>query len=135
MSKFVSYGLATALAVTMLTSFTQPAQAQYRFESEEIALVFCAYVRDNDTVRLQNKMRELRIRMRDVYTSIRCNGASLIQFALQRNAHDVGSFIARSVTLDDLREVGDYEWAAERGLLETEIGQTLRERLARQSNP
>ncbi|WP_157980877.1 DUF3718 domain-containing protein [Pseudidiomarina homiensis] len=116
------------MAITMLTAPAQPAYAQYRFASEEIALVFCAYVRDNDTSRLQNKMRELRIRMRDVYSSIRCNGASLIQFALKTNSHDVGSFIVRSVPLNDLRDAGDYEWALENGYGDTVIGQALSDR-------
>lgn len=132
MFKFVSYGLATAMAVTMLTAPTQTAKAQYRFASEEIALVFCAYVRDNDTTRLQNKMRELRIRMRDVYKSIRCNGASLVQFALKTNAQDVGSFIVRSVTPEDLRDASDHQWTIENGYIETPIGKALDERLAPQ---
>lgn len=134
MLKIVSYGLASAMAVSMLTAPVHSAPMQYRFPSEEIALVFCAYVRDNDTTRLQNKMRELRIRMRDVYTNIRCNGASLVQFALKTNSQDVGSFIVRSVTLNDLREVNDYEWAVQQGYADTVIGTALQERFAAQNN-
>ena len=130
MLKIVSYGLATAMVVSMLTLPANSAPVQYRFASEDIALVFCAYVRDNDTMRLQNKMRELRIRMRDVYTNIRCNGASLVQFALKTDSQDVGSFIVRSVTLKDLREAGDFEWASSEGYTNTAIGQALKERIA-----
>lgn len=119
------------MAFSLLTASVKPAHAQYRFASEEIALVFCAYVRDNDTTRLQNKMRELRIRMRDVYTSIRCNGASLVQFALKTNAQDIGSFIVRSVNMNSLNELGDYEWAQTNGYSDTVIGKALSERFAR----
>ncbi|WP_198678716.1 DUF3718 domain-containing protein [Pseudidiomarina insulisalsae] len=113
---------------------TQTAHAQYRFETEEIALVFCAYARDNETQRLQYKLRELRIRMRDVYSSIRCNGASLIQFAMKSNSQDIGSFIARSVTLEGLRTMDDYRWARENGYLDTEIGETLKFRFENDLN-
>lgn len=124
------YGLATPLMLVMMLLMSSSTSASQRlFKSNEIALVFCAYVRDDDTARLQHKLRDLRVRMRDMYTSIRCNNASLIQFALRNNSHNVGSFIARSVSIDALQEMGDYQWAREQELLMTETGLILANRI------
>lgn len=128
MLKSITSWLAATTAAIVLTPLIQPASAQSFIESEEVALVFCSYVRDNDTVRLQRKLRDLRIRLRDVYSHLRCNNATLIQFAVKNNANDIGTFIARSVSLDDIREVGDLEWMRESNLLETPIGETLASR-------
>lgn len=130
MRKILAYGIATPLALVLMV-LLQPAQSatQRYAKSERIALVFCSYVRDDDTVRLQHKLRDLRVRMRDMYTSIRCNNASLIQFALANDSHNIGSFIARSVPIDALQEMGDYQWAHERELLTTETGVILANRV------
>ncbi|MDN7124383.1 DUF3718 domain-containing protein [Pseudidiomarina sp. 1APP75-32.1] len=128
MFKSITSWLAATSAAMVLMPLSLPASAQSYLESEEVALVFCAYVRDNHTVRLQRKLRDMRIRLRDVYSNIRCNDATLIQFAVKNDAHDIGSFIARSVHIDDIRQVGDFEWMRERNLLETPIGEILARR-------
>ncbi|MGQ4276584.1 DUF3718 domain-containing protein [Pseudidiomarina sp. E22-M8] len=128
MLKTVTSWLTATIAATVLIPLMQPVAAQSYFESEEVALIFCSYVRDNDTVRLQRKLRDLRIRLRDVYSHIRCNNATLIQFAVKSNANDIGSFIARSVSADDIQATGDYKWLHEHDLMQTPIGQILARR-------
>ncbi|CAB0151085.1 hypothetical protein PSI9734_01500 [Pseudidiomarina piscicola] len=125
MLKTVTTWLAIIATATVFLPLLQPAKAQSIFESDEVALVFCAYVRDNQTQRLQRKLRDLRIRLRDIYSHIRCNNATLIQFAVKNRANDIGRFIARSVNLNDLKEVGDYQWMHEQNLLDSPIGETI----------
>lgn len=125
MLKTVTSWLAATSAVFVLIPLMQPVAAQSYVESEEVALIFCSYVRDNHTVRLQRKLRDLRIRLRDVYAHIRCNDATLIQFAVKNNANDIGSFIARSVSADVIEKAGDYRWLREQNLLQTPIGEAL----------
>lgn len=83
MLKMVTSWLAASTATLVLIPLMQPVAAQSYVESEEIALIFCSYVRDNQTARLQRKLRDLRMRLRDVYSQIRCNDATLIQFAVK----------------------------------------------------
>lgn len=125
MLKMVTSWLAASTATLVLIPLMQPVAAQSYVESEEIALIFCSYVRDNQTARLQRKLRDLRMRLRDVYSQIRCNDATLIQFAVKNNADDIGSFIARSVSADVIEKAGDYRWLREQDLMQTPIGEAL----------
>ncbi|MDX1705286.1 DUF3718 domain-containing protein [Pseudidiomarina sp.] len=106
-----------------------PARAQALSGTDELALVFCTYVRDNDSNRLRSKLRAERMRMRDIYSSVRCNDSSLIQFALRHKSYEIGRYIAASVEAEDLLASGDYEWARQHQLLDNPIGQVLRSRL------
>lgn len=130
MKRFIATGLATFMATAMLIPSSHALTAKNVFQSSDLALLFCTYVRNNDTLRLQHKLRDLRMRLRDVYPQVRCNGASLVQFAMQSNSNDIGTFIARSVNPKDMLEVGDLEFAKQRDLLQTSIGQTLQQRLS-----
>lgn len=125
MLKMVTSWLAASTATLVLIPLMQPVAAQSYVESEEIALIFCSYVRDNQTARLQRKLRDLRMRLRDVYSQIRCNDATLIQFAVKNNADDIGSFIARSVSADVIEKAYDYRWLREQDLMQTPIGEAL----------
>ena len=129
MKRFIATWLAAATTAAMLTPSTHALTAKNAFESSDLALLFCTYVRNNDTLRLQHKLRDLRMRLRDVYPQVRCNGASLIQFAMQNNSNDIGAFIVRSVNPSDMQEMGDMEWAEQRDMLQSTIGQTLQQRL------
>lgn len=109
-----------------------PSQAQQlgvQNVSADTALAICSYVRTNDTRALKQKLQYERKRLRDIYTSVRCNNLSLIQFALQHNAHDVGRFLAISANPDSIMQAGDMEWAKSHNLLNTPTGNLLRERM------
>lgn len=118
------------LALAMMGSLSLPvaAQSSYQSSSDELALLFCGYVRANDAANFRNKLRELRLRLRDIYTGVRCNQSSMIQFAAQNNAIDVGRFIAHSVLIQDLNEAGDLHWLDQVGI-EHPIAAALHQRI------
>lgn len=119
--------LVIAFALTGLLNTPAVAQTSFRSYGDELALLFCSYVRANDSTAFRNKLRELRLRIRDIYPRIRCNGESMIQFAAHSQSHDIGRFIAHSVLIEDLNDVGDLSWVKQ---LEHDhpISQALRER-------
>ncbi|HET8816989.1 MAG TPA: DUF3718 domain-containing protein [Pseudidiomarina sp.] len=98
--------------------------------SADTALAICSYVRTNDSRALKQKLQHERKRLRDIYISVRCNNLSLIQFALQHSAHDIGRFLALSANPESIEKAGDIEWATSNNHLNTPTGHLLSERMA-----
>ncbi len=116
------------IAMTLVIVPNQvPAQTFAR--PTEITLALCTMARDNSTRELQKKLLELRVRLRDIYSGIRCNQLSLIQFALSYEATDMAYYLATYVNVDDLVASGDIEWLRQRQLMDTPVGQVLQQRL------
>lgn len=100
--------MSTALLLTSGAVGAQPALATF---GDDVALLFCSQVRHNNSQDFRNKLREYRLRIRDIYPRIRCNGESMIQFAHHSGSAEIGRFIANSVLIRDLYDVGDVTWA------------------------
>lgn len=116
------------LSVSLLM-VPQQAPAQAFARSTEITLAICTMARDNSTRELQKKLRELRVRLRDIYAGIRCNQYSLIQFAMTYNSTDIAYYLASYANIDDLIASGDIEWLRQHDMLDTQVGQILQKRL------
>lgn len=102
--------LAVIFISSVLVCYSAASQAQSRSDSDDLALLFCSYVQANDSTGFRNTLRNLRLRLRDIYPRIRCNNHSMIQFAAISNSYDIGRFIAHSVLVDDLHRSGDIAW-------------------------
>ncbi|MGM0525254.1 MAG: DUF3718 domain-containing protein [Pseudomonadota bacterium] len=113
--------LIAAVAATGIT-FSKSAEAN------ELALSLCTYVQGDDTMRMRKKLRDSRVRIRDVYSGIQCNGQSLLQFAMSNGSTDVGTFMVGRLSVDDLKASGDYEWAQSNGHGDSEIASAIKER-------
>ncbi len=95
----------------------------------QLALLFCSYVRANDSIAFRNKLRDFRLRIRNIYSSIRCNDKTMIQFAAASEAYEIGSMIATRVPSRDLRTTGDAQWAAQKPHSTNPIVHIIQERL------
>ena len=100
--------MSMALLMTSGAAVAQPVMATF---GDDVALLFCSQVRHNDANEFRNKLREYRLRIRDIYPRVRCNGETMIQFAQRNGSIEIGRFIAHSVLIDDLHELGDALWA------------------------
>jgi len=117
--------LISAVAASLVLGgvvLSKPAQAN------ELALSMCTYVQGDDTMRMRKKLRDSRVRIRDVYTGVQCNGQSLLQFAMVNGSNDIGEFIVRSLAPADLQGSGDYEWAQSNGHDGSPIAAAIKER-------
>ncbi len=77
--------LATLVAASSLTA--TPAQA------DNLTLRVCEYVQANDKSRLRSFLKQNKLKMRNIYTGLECNGSSLLVFAAKSKALEVGEFI------------------------------------------
>ncbi len=101
------------LSCVLIGVFNSPASAQVSMNSfgDDLALLFCSHVLTNDSNAFRNKLREHRLRIRDIYPRIRCNGQTMIQFAEQHGSTEIGLLIVHSVLHADLHQAGDLSWA------------------------
>jgi hypothetical protein len=71
-------------------------------ETDQLVANICDYVKSDDKNRLRKKMKETRVKLRNVYSGISCDGSSLLRTAYNSNANDVGEFIAKRLPSSDL---------------------------------
>ncbi|MEC4727267.1 DUF3718 domain-containing protein [Shewanella sp. D64] len=87
----------TIAAVIALSSYTLPAHAEYPLASS-----ICQYVQTNDKNRLRKKLKETRIKIRNIYADISCNGYSLLRFAFKSGSDEIGTYIAKRLPVSKL---------------------------------
>ncbi|WP_110013601.1 MULTISPECIES: DUF3718 domain-containing protein [Idiomarina] len=116
--------LGTMMAAVAATGVTFSKSA----EANELALSLCTYVQGDDTMRMRKKLRDARVRVRDIYTGIQCNGQSLLQFAMSNGSQDIGEFIVGRLSVDELKASGDYEWAQSNGHGSSAIAVAIKDR-------
>lgn len=97
-------------------------------EANELALSLCTYVQGDDTMRMRKKLRDARVRVRDIYSGIQCNGQSLLQFAMSNGSQDIGEFIVGRLSVDELKDSGDYSWAQSNGHGSSAIAVAIKDR-------
>ncbi len=116
--------LGTMMAAVAATGVTFSKSA----EANELALSLCTYVQGDDTMRMRKKLRDARVRVRDIYSGIQCNGQSLLQFAMSNGSQDIGEFIVGRLSVDELKASGDYEWAQSSGHGSSAIAVAIKDR-------
>lgn len=101
------------LSCVLIGALSSPAAAQTSMNlfGDDLALLFCSHVLSNDSNAFRNKLRGHRLRIRDIYPRIRCNGDTMIQFAERHGSLEIGRLIAHSVLHADLEQAGDLNWA------------------------
>ncbi|MDC8830740.1 DUF3718 domain-containing protein [Alteromonas gilva] len=91
-------------AITALTAVSGTAYANV----EEALANICTIVSADDKGELRKKMRSVesdyRLKLRDYYTGISCNGQSLIRTAIENNAVEVGTLLVKKMPSRDLSE-------------------------------
>lgn len=77
--------LSTLVAGTYMTA--APVQA------DNISLRICEYVQANDKNRLRSFLKQNKLKIRNIYSGMECNGDNLLIFAAKAKALEVGEFI------------------------------------------
>ncbi|MDT3293966.1 DUF3718 domain-containing protein [Shewanella sp. SP2S2-6] len=94
----------------------------------------CDYVKANDKNRLRKKLKESRVKLRQIYTGISCDGASLLRTAYGASANDAGEFVAKRLSVTEL-SVAEADgmtiqaWAEANGHADSPITAAVKERL------
>lgn len=123
--------LPTTIAVVIAASaYSVPVHA-----NEQLVANICNYVQADDKNRLRSKLKETRVKLRNVYQGLTCDGDSLLRFAMKSGANDVGSFMAKRLSTDDLtaKEADGktiVEWAEANGHGGSEITTAIKDRIS-----
>lgn len=102
--------LVSALLVVASFSFSFSAQA-----NEQLAVSLCEYVAANDKRGLRKKIKSSRIKIRNIFDGIMCNGNNLLRHAIASNAVDAGEFIVKNLPKSKLADGSDIAWAESNG--------------------
>ena len=98
----------------------------------------CTIVQADDKGELRKKMRSVqsdyKLKLRDYYSAISCNGQSLIRTALTSNAVEVGTLLVKKMPSKDLKSPEAdgktlQAWIAEQGLDANPIASELNGRI------
>ena len=62
-------------------------------QANDLSLRICEYVQANDKNRLRSFLKQNKIKIRNIYSDLACNGDNLLIFAAKAKALEVGEFI------------------------------------------
>lgn len=95
---------------------------------QQLAASMCDYVAADDRNRFRKVLSDYRLRLRNIYDGVICNGESLVRHAFRSEATDVGEFIIRQLQGSQIADSGDVEWAQANGFGDTELFASLQDR-------
>ena len=78
---------------------------------DQLAASMCDYVKADDKNRLRKVLSDYRLRLRNIYDGVLCDGLSLIRFAVKSNAAGAGEFIVKQLPAAQITASGDIAWA------------------------
>lgn len=95
---------------------------------DQLAASMCDYVAADDKNRLRKVLSDYRLRLRNIYDGVVCNGESLIRHAFKSNANDVGEFIVKQLPGSSVAGSGDIGWAEANGFAASPLFAVLKDR-------
>lgn len=127
--------LALSSAVLLLTGGTSAVVSKQSYaQGEDLAREICFLVSADDRREFQAALSRYNLRINNLYSSVRCNGYNLLQFAVTAEATEVGSLLARSLPSRMILERDHhgrtiFEWAETTGYDTSSVIQALRQRV------
>lgn len=112
--------IATLITVSLLF-FAQPKTPAYASGADQLVLLICNNIKGDDKYRLRKLLKENRLKVKKIYGAVKCNGLTMVRYAIKSNASKVGVFIVKRVPGSQIASAGDIEWAKENGFGDHEI--------------
>lgn len=97
--------------------------------NEQWATSLCEFTKADDKNRIRKLLSENKVNVRKIYDSVRCNGESLIKFAMRSDAYEVGSFYVKQMPAKALVEEDLEAWAAANGLAASSLINDIKARI------
>lgn len=126
---------AIALCATLSAiAFSPVSQADINEDLQNI----CTIVKNDDKSELRKKIKKVQddynLRLGDYYSGISCGGSSLIRYAMENGAAEVGTFMIKKMSRGDLTQAESdgqmlQQWAEANGHIAGPIGQELLARI------
>lgn len=108
--RLFSVALLSVALATVSLSYTKPAQA-----ADDLVVSICNFVAADDKNRLRKKLKSSKVKLRNIYDGITCNGLNLLQFAMDKNANNVGTYIVKRLPTSKLKKGEEVNWADANG--------------------
>ncbi|MCL1058531.1 DUF3718 domain-containing protein [Shewanella gelidimarina] len=128
--RLLSMSIATLIVASSI-SISTPALAN----QDQLAANICNYVVSDDKNRLRKKLKESRVKLRNIYDGVSCNGDSLLRVAMKNGSNAVGTFVTKRLPVSNLGKAESdgltiAAWAESNGHSASEITTAIKERLA-----
>jgi hypothetical protein len=120
--KLLSVALVT-VALSASLSISKPA-----FADDALVVSICNFVAADDKNRLRKKLRSSKVKLRNIYDGVTCDGLNLLQFAMSKSATNVGEYIVKRLPTSKLSNGRDLAWANENGFGDSAIVAAIKER-------
>lgn len=98
--------------------------------NDQLAQSICSYVASDNKNNLRKTLSDNRLRLRNVYDGIVCDGLPLVRHAIKHNASDAAGFIISQLPGSQVAAAGDVEWAQNNGFGTSPILNAIKERSA-----
>ncbi|WP_394206022.1 DUF3718 domain-containing protein [Shewanella waksmanii] len=123
--------LPTTIAAIIAASAVSMPAAQ---ANDQLAANICNYVQADDKNRLRKKLKENRVKLRNIYSGVSCSGDSILRAAMKSNANDVGTFVAKRLSVADLKTAEAdgstiAQWAEANGFGGSATATAIKERI------
>ncbi|MCT6698956.1 DUF3718 domain-containing protein [Rheinheimera sp. 4Y26] len=96
--------------------------------NDQVAQSLCSYIQADDKNNLRKTLSDSRLRLKNVYDGVACDGLPMIRFAIKHNAADTAEFIIKQLPGSQIVKMADAEWAASNGFAQSPIIETLKAR-------
>ena len=116
--------------LSLIAVFVTPLFATSASANEQVAQSICSYIAANDKNSLRKTLSDSRIRIKNVYDGVSCDGLPMIRFAIKNNASDAAEFIIKQLPGSFVAKMGDSEWAASNGFAASPILEAIKARSA-----
>lgn len=108
------------LLIAALISTGFAANIQVAHANDQLAESLCGYIEADSKSRLRKVLKENKLRVRNIFDSISCDGQDMLRFAVSSEANKVGGFILSKLPVKTLMEPGAdgktfNQWADELG--------------------
>jgi hypothetical protein len=122
--KLLSVALVT-VALTASLAISKPA-----FADDALVESICNFVAADDKNRLRKKLRSSKVKLRNIYDGVTCDGLNLLQFAMAKGSSNVGKYIVKRLPTSKLSNGRDLKWAIDNGHGASDIVAAIKERAA-----
>ncbi|MFT4926266.1 MAG: hypothetical protein ACI8WB_002364 [Phenylobacterium sp.] len=120
--KWLSMAMVTAMLSTSVL-VSKPAMA-----NDALVVSICNFVAADDKNRLRKKLKSNKVKLRNIYDGVSCNGMTLLQFSMQKKSNNVGKYIVKRLSSNKLKSGTDWKWATDNGFAESEVALAIKAR-------
>ncbi|KZN52038.1 DUF3718 domain-containing protein [Pseudoalteromonas luteoviolacea] len=83
--------------------------------NDQLAVTLCEYIAVDDKGRVRKALKSSRVKVRNIFGSIQCNGNNILRHAIASNAVETGKLIVKGLPKSALSDGADIAWAESNG--------------------